>query len=502
MSSESSDQRDLSLPEGVLRLTSLNKDRLILAELANGTVTQRQLRKALGEAGVKHGIIERGVKLILTEHDGQVPIARAEILDLPAQTTDVGLDLPVLEEVLATGKLRALEQADVSYPVKAGQSLLTVDSAPKTVLRYPQGNERVLHEHDGIDPKLFAGENTEVGQGGQEIIAAIDGLAQRSIYGKISVYPSERSGGIGKAHGKLYKETALAVEQDISDGADIETVSTLTVRGAVHGAMISVGGNLQVQYAVDNRTRNKEAKLVAGQSLRVRSIEHTPVWVGANFVSTQGILHCDVQCMDTIAATTVAASQLSVGHRLIVGDVTRHSVINLGVKFVSDPRHRGRLNAYNQDIKLAYTLEQRLDQHRVAYDKTRETLVRQIDRMRDPAFAASQRQKATRALIRLYNDLEESVEEYRKKFRDYQAIHRTLNEDQVGLKYYAQRLERFAAPYILAFGKLDTGTQIQGPVDRIVLKEPLPRARISLDPITGNLVMESQGEKVAKELPA
>ncbi|MEE9161940.1 MAG: FapA family protein, partial [Candidatus Neomarinimicrobiota bacterium] len=302
MSSELLDQRDMSLPEGVLRLTSLNKDRLILAELADGAVTLRQLRKALGEAGVKHGIIERGVNLILADHDGQVPIARAEVLDLPAQTTEVGLDLPLLDEVVASGKLRALEKVDVSYPVKAGQLLLTVDSVPRTVLRFPNGKERVLKEHEGIDPGLFAGENAEVGKGGKEVVAAIDGLAQRSIYGKISVYASERSGGIGKAHGKVYKETALAVEQDISDGADIETTSSLTVRGAVHGAVINAGGNLHVQYAVDNRTRNKEARLVAGQSLRVRSIEHTPVWVGANFISTQGILQCDVECMDTVAA--------------------------------------------------------------------------------------------------------------------------------------------------------------------------------------------------------
>ena len=490
MSAVAIDQRDFALPEGVLRLTSLSDDRLILAELAEGQVKRQELHAALDDAGFKHGLIEAGMNLLVANYSGQAPVARAEVVDLPAQTTDLGLDIPILEEVAASGRFEALERVDVSFPVTSGQPLASIEAPPRTVLRYPTGLERVLHDHEPIDPALFAGSNTEVGENGSLIVAGIDGLAHRTIYGTVMVHPIERAGGIGSAHGKLYKETALAVEQDISDGSQIETLSTLTVRGAVHGATIQAGGNIQIDFTVDNPTRKKEAKLLAGQSIRARSLQHVSVWAGGSVISLQGILNCTVECMDSLVTNTVAASKLSVGHRLIVGNVGRHSVIKLGTKFIQDPHLRARQVSRSSSRQRIHDLEQSLGQHRTAYDHTRKTLLRQIDRMREPTFAASQRQKATRALIRLFNDLDDTLGHYRKNFGEYKAAIFELAQDKVAMDYYGCRLEGFPAPYIIVTGTMDTGTQIQGPVDRQTLKKPLKNLRIGLHPHTGKLVTE------------
>ncbi|MFB0516157.1 MAG: hypothetical protein ACETWG_06090, partial [Candidatus Neomarinimicrobiota bacterium] len=248
-------QQDLDLPDGVLRLTSLSEDRLILAELIEGSPTRYDILTTIGGAGIAHGIIERGVDAIAQGYEGQVPVAHAEVIELPGQTSCIGLDLPLVEEVAVTGRFEKLNQVDVSFPVKAGQSILSLSAPPRIVIRYPNGQDRVLYEHEPIDSALFAGKNTSVNEESNTVLASIDGLAHRTVYGIVCVYPTERAFGIGSAHGKLWKESAFVIEQDISDSSHIETISTLIVRGAVHGSLLQAAGNIQISFAADNPTR-------------------------------------------------------------------------------------------------------------------------------------------------------------------------------------------------------------------------------------------------------
>ncbi|GAG83501.1 unnamed protein product, partial [marine sediment metagenome] len=297
----------------------------------------------------------------------------------------------------------------------------------------PDGQERVLREHKSIDPGLFSGKNTSVNEDGNAVVTDIDGLAHRTVYGSVSVYPSERISGIGSAHGKLMKELAFVVEQDISEGSHVETLSNLVVRGAVHGAYVRASGNIQIAFIADNPTRSREAKIMVGQSLRSRALQNTPVWAGSHVITVQGMMRCDIQCMNTVITPTISASKITVGNRLIVRDVKGDSTIKMGARFVSDPEMRDRGAVRSEHNKRFSDIEQSLLQHRSVYNKTCESLVRQIERLRGPAIASAPRQKTKQIIIRLINSMDESLEAYKKDFGEYVTNAEENTRGQVAL---------------------------------------------------------------------
>ena len=498
MSAVPATRQKLDLPGGVLHLTSLYKNRLVLAELAaDGPADKDEILTAVGQAGIRHGLIDRGVDLLTNGQEGQVPLARAEVIDLPAHISNVGLELPVVEDVAGSGRFELLEKADVSFSVKAGEALLTMGVPPKTIIRYPDGQERALREHESIDLALFSGENTSVNDEGNAIVAGIDGLAHRTVYGSVAVYGSEGISGVGSAHGKLLKESAFIVEQDIGEGSHVETVSNLVVRGAIHGAYLKAAGNIQIAFTADNPTREREAKLLAGQSIRCRSLDNIPVRADSHVVSIHGIIRCDVQCLDTVIAPTISRSKITVGNRLIVQDVKSNTQIKIGARFVTDPDLLTKEAARNILNKRLSNLEDSMLLHRQTYNKTRDSLVRQIEKLRDLKIASSQKQRAKQMIIRLINSMNESLEACKKDFSEYVATAEEVARGQVTLDYYRRRLDSFDDPHILVFGTMESGTLIQGPVNTLTLKKPFSKGRIGIDQHTGKLIFSDLNPETA-----
>jgi uncharacterized protein (DUF342 family) len=371
--------------------------------------------------------------------------------------------------------------------VKKGQVLLTFGAAPKTIIRYPQGRIQIMHEHDALDPELFAGPNTSVDQGKHGIIADMEGYAYQTVYGEVTVHPAERAFGISSAYGHVWQEGSLMVEQDISDGSNIEVGGSIIVRGAVHGTQIKAAGNIQISYAVDNRTMNREARLVAGQSVYCRALDNTPAWAGSHMAVAQGITRCTVECMDTLLTPAIHGCKVSIGNQLITETVKGYSVINLGTKYIPEPDFRSKQAVYNQHQKRFLELEQNLAQHRFTYNRTRENLARQIEKMRDPAFAESRRYSARQALGRLFDTLNETVAAYRQDYEQYLTSSAKLAREQVGLNFYQHRLSGFLEPRIKVFGTMEKGTQIHSPEDRMTLRENLSEVMIQLEPYTAKL---------------
>ena len=496
MSAVPATRQKLDLPGGVLHLTSLYKNRLVLAELAaDGPTDKDEILTAAGQAGIRCGLIDSSVDLLCNGQEGQVPLARAEVIDLPAHISNMGLELPVVEDAAGSGRFELLEKADVSFSVKAGEALLTMGTPPKTIIRYPDGQERLLREHKSIDLALFSGENASVNDEGNAVLTDIEGLAHRTVYGSVAVYGSEGASGVGSTHGELLKETAFIVEQDIGDGSHVETVSNLVVRGATHGAYLKAAGNIQIAFTADNPTRNREARLLAGQSLRSRSLENTPVWAGSHVVSIHGIIRCDVQCMDTVITPTISRSKITVGNRLIVRDVKGNTRIKIGARFVTDPDLAAREAVRNQHNKRFSYLEDSMLQRRLEYNRTRESLVRQIEKLRDPKVASSQKQRAKQMIIRLINSMNESLEACKKDFGEYVPTAEEIARGQVALDYYRLRLDSFGDPHIL--GTMEAGTLIQGPVNTLTLKKPFSKGRVGVDQFTGKLIFSDLNPETA-----
>lgn len=483
-------RQDLDLPDSVLRLTRIRDDRLILAELIDSSIGKDDILTTIRQAGIRHGFIDSGIDLLSKGQKGQVPLARAEVMDLPARTSNVGLELPMINEVAVSGRFELLEEVDVSFPVKAGDILLTIDDPPKTIIRYPDGQERILREHKSVDPKVFLGENTSVNKNGNAIVTDIDGLAHTTVYGSVSVYPSEKTFSVGGTHGNIRQQSAFVVEQNVGDGAQVETVSSLVVQGAVHGAYLQAAGNIQIASTAGNSASNHEVKIIAGQSLRCLTLEDTPVWAGSHVIVAQGMVRCDIECLDTVITPMISASNVTVGNRLIVRDVEGQSMIKMGNGHIADQRQRDKEATHNQHSIRYSDLEQGLYEHRSVYGKTRENLVRQIEVLRNRSINSSQKQKAKQMVIRLFNSMSESLEIYKKDLDEYISAAEKMDQEQVALDYYQLKLNSFNDPHILVFGTMETGTLIEGPVDKLTLNGPFTKGRIGLDPHSGKLKLE------------
>lgn len=487
MNEASVERSDLVLKNGSVRLTTLDDGRLILAELISGPIKRGDLIIALEEAGIRYGILENGLNLLTKDYSGQIPISRAEVRQAPAEVESGMMKLPLVAETASSGKFQQLQEVSVSYPVEKGQVLLTFGTPPKTIVRYPHGRIQIVHEYDALDPELFAGPNTTVNKARDAITADVAGFAFQTVYGDVAVHPAEKALGISSAYGHVWKEGTLVVEQDISEGSNIEAGGSLVVHGAVHGTYLKAAGNIQITYAVDNRTMNREAKLIAGQSVYCLALENTPVWAGSHVVVAQGISRSTVECMDTLTTPVIQGSKVSIGNQLIVQIVEGFSVINLGTKYVPDPGFRSKQAVYNQHQKRFTELEQSLARHRFTYNRTRESLARQIEKMRDPTFAESRRYSARQALSRLFDTLNDAVEDYRRDYDEYLNSSVKLARERVGMDFYQQRIASFHTPSIKVFGTIESGTQIRSPEDRITLRETLSGIMICLEPYTSKL---------------
>jgi hypothetical protein len=250
---------------------------------------------------------------------------------------------------------------------------------------------------------------------------------------------------------------------------------------------MNAAGNIQITYAVDNRTMHRDAKLSAGQSLYCRALDNTSAWAGSHIVVAQGITRSTVECMDTLMTPVLQGCKVSVGNQLIVEMVKGYSVINLGAKYVPEPDHRSKQAVYNQHQKRFTDLEQSLAQHRFTYNRTRENLARQIEKMRDPTFAESRRYSARQALSRLFDTLNDTMTAYRQDYDEYLNSSVNLAREKVGMDFYQQRIDRFRAPRIKVFGTMERGTQIHSPEDRITLREPLSKVMIHVEPYAAKL---------------
>ena len=131
---------------GALQLSFIDKGRIIIGQLLEGRLESGDISSILGEAGIRTGLIESGIDLISKGSTSEIPLAVVRISELPAQTTSEVFHITQVEESLASGRLPELSDIDILFPVKTGDVLLSVETPPKTVMRFPDGETRVLKE--------------------------------------------------------------------------------------------------------------------------------------------------------------------------------------------------------------------------------------------------------------------------------------------------------------------------------------------------------------------
>ncbi len=494
-------RREIGGDDGKVSITSIDDDRLVLGKLISGSISEARLFSELSTLGFRHGIIETGLAQLAAGATGQMPLATAVAVNLPATTEELCFSLPIVEEIFKSGQFGSIRQVDLKFEVKAGDALIKVTGIPQTVLRYPNGRELVLSETEDFNPSHFAGPNTKIGEDGKTIIAEIDGFASRSLYGVVSVFPATEFPGFGSGHGTQYHEAAIHIQNDIGDDSKVEGTSNIHVSGAIMDARIEAAGNLTAMAGINIMRKNAAGKIVVEQNVLSMRLNSVTLWAGQNIMVMEEINGGDITCLNALIAQKIINGNVKAGFGVCANEISGQSHIYLGSSHAKGQNVDGLRVTFKQHTQRLSDISQGMNQNKSAYLKVQQNLVKQIESMRSKDMMPAQRAKGIQILLRLFNALDQDLEEYRKGRDKYVSTLSDLEKEIAGLDYYAKSVSDRLSPKLRVFNNLEEGTVIHGPSNMLEIEETLKNVLIELDDQTGTLVIKPQDEPAAAPVP-
>ncbi len=476
---------NIQLPNGQLTLSVLKQGELVLGEITQGSADATAIRQGLINCGFIKGLQQEFIDKLAGGFQGQLPIAISSIrVELVRYNIDFAVDLGI-ESMEPYELLTQLHQQEISGMVMAGERLLTLTSSSKRILTRPDGTEEVLSDVGNKEIHHFCGANVKANKSGNAISAAVDGVAQITTRGKVSVYPFEQYDNIGKMHGKIDTEHAMLIHGDISGGANISSLATLIVRGGIRSATIKCGGDLDCQNGLDNLLQGDEGNIRVEQNLRTAVIKNFRAWVGSKLTASRIIDHAQLEVMDTLVCPRIADSKIAVGNKIITYTVVRDCVIKLGPGAVEDP--------FITKFKQAHLSHSRRhhDQHLVM-----ETQRAHLEQLRQKSMLILQRLKnegqsnmmVGNVLKRYVTTMQENFLIYKNAYKALIETEKQVKQERAELGYHTSLIDSFNEPSLTIVGKLEAGTRIVGPVDSIVIERSMNSVSVTLDPTTAKLV--------------
>ncbi|MFC1747079.1 FapA family protein [Candidatus Neomarinimicrobiota bacterium] len=487
-------RRKVALKNGVLMLTAIDDRRLVFGQVTRGDISESDVYEALASMNFKAGILTDNIPLLVEGEKLQVPLAVAELLSIPARTNAKGLSLDLGDRLTRIDTFPNLSGIDVHHKVRAGELLFRVEAPPRTVLRVPTGEERLLFEGENLDGSFFAGPNTHVDDDGKTIVSDLDGWAFRSIYGRVEVYGMEEIPGIGRLHGKVHVEGGLSVLQDIGEGSRVEIPGDLRIGGAVLSAVIEVGGNVFIDGFVTNPANAKDSRLQVGQSILTRQLDGFSVWIGAHAVILDSVNRCKLTVLDTLITPEINDSEIAIGHCLVVNNVMGESILRLGSSWIHDPRFRSRSLLCTQHRGRLDDIDAMLREQRAIYDKARRELALQFQHLRARGLSSSQKKLTAQSFMRNFHTMNDALETFKKHFMAYKESVQQLAHEEADLAYYRHLRERLIESRIVITGKLAPGVIIQAPSGNLTIEEEMSKVAITVNPVSGQLTISPLGE--------
>lgn len=477
----------IKLKNGALELTILRDGAIILAEVKKGYVGDKELKIELNAAGYSFGLIEQSITALEKGYKGQILLGTALIQYEPAGIwTHTGIlkDKEKLIEYLKSG---TFDFSPAALNIKKGERLLTFTTKPKIVLKYPDGRKLQLKELGFESISKLCGANTFLDIQSKSIYSQIDGSLHSSIYGVVSVYPKKVYRNIGKAFDKIRDENSLFVEQDITPESYVAIPSNLVVDGFIKSSNIEVSGNIFCNYGIDNSRELDTVSVMAGQSIFTEDIKKYTVWSGSSILVKRSIEDSSVQCLDTIAVPRISGSEIRVGNKLYVKDITQKSEIYLGTNFVENEELNSRRSFHKQHEKKLIDLEHMIIAEQLQLELNRRKTISQIKKLRKyskDAFGSDI------VLNRFLASLSEGIKLTDKKIDEYKMTLELFEKEGRELSFFEQQLHQDSNPEIIVLGKVSRGCVIYAENQAHKVIEELVNVSVKLDTMRGILKIQ------------
>ena len=475
-------RRSVKLDAGLLELVILGNDRLALAQMISGVTTQGEIIHRLAANGVKSGYIEDGIMLLAEGGKVQVPVAASYFRRVPGKSSMPLYDVPLPEKA---ADWESWEGGPLDRTVKAGEVLVHVEEPPRVFLVPVNGARKEVSRGDQIDANEFVGPGTEVNGDGTKVLAAREGYPQRGLFGQVSILAMETLPAIARSHGKIRKESAVVVRGEIGREASANIFGSLIANDHITGARLEIGGNLNVNGYIRADNKRQANHITAGQSVRAKGISDATIWAGQDVHILETAKDVTIHCLGNAVMKTLDGGEVRVGHRFIAHEVTAGSSIFLGMRHIEIKALKKVQLSMAQLLSRLTDNENAMSNSKQDYERSKERLMLEIERMRNQNLSGALRQKSMQALQRHLEMMSEAITRLKFGLESYEEAYAMVEKDRARISYCENRLDSAVAPEAIITGKIDPGVMIYGPGQMLELPGGLENVRIVPDPLTG-----------------
>ena len=263
----------------------------------------QDVKELMENNGITFGFQEENVVKCLEEGTFNIPILAAEgRAPVNGQNAKVEYLVNVNKKVIPKyiGEDQSIDYKDLSIVenVEQGQKLARkIPATDGEVGRTVLGVKIETKSGKDIDIKEILGNNVEMSDDGEYILASING--QVVLRGKsLNVEPIfEVSGDVGPETGNISFIGSVVVKGSVSDNYSIKAEGNIDVHGTVGKCDLEAKGDLMVKLGIQG---NENSSVKAGGDVIAKFIQFSNVQAGNNVVVTEAILNSNIDADNRI----------------------------------------------------------------------------------------------------------------------------------------------------------------------------------------------------------
>lgn len=301
---------------------SINFDPLLMIAKAVVTsaygglpITIDQLKSEMDELGIKQGVIEKTLLLLVTKSKDakagssfQATIAKGT---QPIHGTDSSF-----KRLVKTPKERLLkpkENEDGSVDMRNLGQLITVKVGTKLMQKIPytEGVDgitvtgEIIAHTSGKDFRLEAGENTKISEQDENLLIATLAGIPKALNNGMKVDDVLIINNVDVGYGHVEYEGSIIIEGDVCDGMNVKATGDITISGFVESAHLECGGDLIVGkgilgHKVEDGSDNYSCEINSKGSVSASFSQYSKIQAGSEVTIKKQLLHCNVICQGDI----------------------------------------------------------------------------------------------------------------------------------------------------------------------------------------------------------
>ncbi|PCG19207.1 FapA family protein [Brachyspira sp. G79] len=263
----------------------------------------QDVKEIMENSSITFGFQEENVVKCLEEGTFNIPILAAEgRAPVNGQNAKIEYLVNVNKKVIPKyiGEDQSIDYKDLSIVenVEQGQKLARkIPATDGEVGRTVLGVKIETKSGKDIDIKEILGDNVEMSDDGEYIIASING--QVVLRGKsLNVEPIfEVSGDVGPETGNINFIGSVVVKGSVSDNYSIKAEGNIDVHGTVGKCDLEAKGDIMVKLGIQG---NENSYVKAGGDVIAKFIQFSNVQAGNNVVVTEAILNSNIDADNRI----------------------------------------------------------------------------------------------------------------------------------------------------------------------------------------------------------